>query len=67
MLGWPKKSSMSGSGVNSEDRKLREVQTVKTAHRVSSRSGDFLGNWTKDHSCYILTKNLCAFYSVLRL
>jgi hypothetical protein len=38
-----------------------EMQTIKIMHEVSDGSMKSLGNWTGDHFCYLLTKNLSTF------
>jgi hypothetical protein len=53
---------MDNSGRSSEEQKAGGNEVSKeSAHKVSGRSEDCVRNLTKDHSCYILAKNLSTF------
>jgi hypothetical protein len=54
-----KQSLMSNSGGSSEDDNVdRNEDTEGQAHEISNYNMNFILNWTRGHSCYILAKNL---------
>jgi hypothetical protein len=53
---------MSDSGKSSEDQNAdRHGARKGCAHAVSDRNKPSLGNWSRNHLCYILAKNLPMF------
>lgn len=47
------------SGGSSEDQIAdRNMDSKDSTQEVSEENEDSIGNWTRGHSCYILTKNL---------
>jgi hypothetical protein len=61
-LGCCKQSLMGNSHGRSEDQNdCRNVDSESQTHKVLYGNEDSVGNWTRGHSCYILTKNLSTF------
>lgn len=51
---------MGNSSRNAEDKNANKNVANKTAGKVSDLNEDSIGNCTRDHLHYILTKNLCT-------
>jgi hypothetical protein len=53
---------MGDSSVRSEDQNANRDEGSKDyAHAISDGNRNCIGNWTGDHSCHILAKNLSTF------
>jgi hypothetical protein len=63
------KQRLRGDSVgSSEDQNAdRNADSKDCAHKVSGRSLDSVGNWTRACSCYILVKSVVCILSVLKI
>lgn len=54
---------MADSGESSEDQNVdRNMVSKDRACEVSDGNKDAVGNWTQDHLCYILAKNVSTYF-----
>jgi hypothetical protein len=54
---------MADSSVRSEDQNANRDEGSKDyAHAISDGNRNCIGNWTGDHSCHILAKNLSIVF-----